>query len=117
MLSSILKHRSALVQAVQDPEFERLVRASRSGMDSLAAEVEADLHLQELTDARSGVDSNLTNVPAGVASNIRYEAVYKSGIESGFWGAASHYVRLNTPVAAAITSLSSDSGIGLKDRR
>jgi hypothetical protein len=45
MLSSILKHRSALVQAVQDPEFERLACASRSGMDSLAAEVEADLHL------------------------------------------------------------------------
>jgi hypothetical protein len=109
MLSSILKHRGTLVQAVRDPEFERLACASRSGMDSLAAEVEADQHLQELTDALTGVDSSPTNVPAGVASNTRYATVYKSVLDSGFWEAASEYIALNTQVAAAITSLSSDS--------
>jgi hypothetical protein len=35
--------------------------------------------------------------------------MYKSVLESCFWGAACQYVALNTPVVAAITSLRSDS--------
>jgi hypothetical protein len=44
-LSSLIKHRSSLLKAVKDSEFDRLARAARSGMDSLAEEVEADHHL------------------------------------------------------------------------
>jgi hypothetical protein len=109
MLSSLIKHRSSLIKAVKDSEFDRLARAARSGMDSLAEEVEADQHLKDLTDALSGVTSSSTSVPEGVSRNPKFATVYKSVEDPRFWKAAEQYVALNSPVAAAITSLSSDS--------
>jgi hypothetical protein len=103
MLSSLIKHRSSLIKAVKDAEFDRLARAARSGVDSLAEEVEADQQLRDLTDALSGVTSSSTSVPEGVSRNQKYATVYKSVEDPRFWKAAEQYVALNSPVAAAIT--------------
>jgi hypothetical protein len=110
MLSSLLKHRRSLEQAIKHDEFTRLARSARSGLDSAAQEVEADEQIKDLTAALAGEEARASpQVPEGVARNPRYAAVYQCISDESFWTAARAYVKLNEPVASTIATISGDS--------
>ncbi len=110
MFQSLLKHQSTLEQAVQTAEFDRLAKSSRSGLDSKKAELEVDSQINDLADLLEGLPPRIQpDMPPGVASNNKYSTVFLSVLDNRFWRAVAQYIRLNEPVAEAISILSGDS--------
>jgi hypothetical protein len=110
MFQSLLKHRSALLQAVKDAEFVRLARSARAGLDNATEEILVDQQVQDLADLLAG-DEPIARVtiPDGISGNKKFSAVYQALHDPKFWDGAQQYISLNEPVAAAIATLSGDS--------
>lgn len=105
MARSLVKYKSELKATIADPVFADCAKSSRTDKQS-----ESEAELVDLTAVLGGdMDQCHSDMPVEVSRNKRFHCAYTAIKNPVFWLCMEEYIKLNDPLAQAITFLSGDS--------